>query len=191
VSLIDVALVLCPVAIWTIVSLRSRERPRRAIWPPRTGNAVTAAWAWGITILIYAGLWNTGADNWNPHRLPDWLTWGVGGGLSTLGTLLHVKTVADLGMRGTSGWDIGVVDRGTYGHLRHPQYLAQGLVFIGWGLWAANLPTLMLAAVATAALWLVGDTEERVLAARHPRAYRAYRMRTSGWLPTRISQTRG
>lgn len=177
----NLALVVGPLAIWLAVSTHARHNPASAAWPPATGNLITAIWAWGVTVLIYIGLIGLGTANWNPAGLPRSLTWGIGGTLTLVSQVLHGLSVADLGLMGTSGWDRGVHDRRSYRFMRHPQYCAQGLGFVGWGILAADPLTLTMSLATCAVLWHLSETEERVLLARHPEAYTAYRHRVSFW----------
>lgn len=181
VRILDLVLVLGPLAIWLAVSVHARRNPARALWPPVRGNLLTAIWAWGITILIYVGLIGLGTANWNVANLPRWLTWGLGGTLTLVSQVLHALSVADLGLMATSGWDRGVADRRSYRFLRHPQYWAQGLGFVGWGILAGDPLTLALSLATCATLWHLSESEERVLLHRHPQAYAAYRARVPAW----------
>ncbi|MEM8570142.1 MAG: methyltransferase [Pseudomonadota bacterium] len=177
--MINLLLVLGPLAIWLTVSQITRLRPEPGIWPPQRGNLFTSIWAWAITALIYLGLWNLGTANMNPANLPAIVTWGLGGALLFLGNFLHLKGLIDLGLSGTSGWDVGVVEAGSYAFMRHPQYAAQGMVFVGWGIFAANPITFLLSVAAALTLWHVAETEERVMARRHSEAYGRYRNRVA------------
>ena len=181
----NIGLVLGAALVWGLVALWSFVAPARAVWPPARGTWPTAIWAWGVTALIYMGSYGLGLADWNPHGLPALLTWGLGGALTLAGNALHLKSMVDLGLAGTSGWDVGVSRQGSYAWLRHPQYTAQAIVFAGWAVLAANGPTALAAGIAIAALILVGRAEEHVLRQRHPAAYEAYATEVNGWLPRR------
>lgn len=156
-------------ALWILLLAWSDARPAARVWPPRTGNWGTAAWAWGLTTLIYIGLIRTATEDWNAADLPAWLRWGVGGvGLTVAATWIQGRGITDLGLKGTSGWDVGLVTTGGFARRRHPQYAGQilslwGLALLGGSAWAG-----LAAAGGTAALAYAALVEERYLAARHP-----------------------
>ncbi|WP_424931164.1 methyltransferase family protein [Amaricoccus macauensis] len=179
--ILNLALVVAPLLIWLAISTRARRTPRHAAWPPVRGNLVTAIWAWGVTVLIYIGLIGLGTENWNPAGLPRFLTWGIGGTLTIASLVLHGVSVAELGLKATSGWDRGIYDRRSYSFMRHPQYWGQGLGFVGWGILAAEPLTLVMSLATCLVLWHLSETEERVMLARHPEAYAVYRKRVSLW----------
>lgn len=179
----NLALVFGASALWGAIALHALGAPQAAAWPPKHGTWPTALWAWGLTVLIYVGAYALGLAAWNPYGLPGWLTWGLGGALTLGGNLLHLKGMIDLGLAGTSGWDVGVSSKGSYGRLRHPQYLGQAIVFAGWAVLAANVPAALAALAAIAALGLVGQAEAKVLRVRHPARYDAYAAVTPGWWP--------
>lgn len=147
-----------------------------AIWPPRTGSWLAALWAWGLTILIYVGLIRSGAADWNALGWPAWFRWGVGGAALTLVSFwIQGRGIADLGLKGTSGWDVGLVRSGAYARRRHPQYLGQAVSLVGLALLAASPLALIAGAVGAVALVWASVVEDRVLARRHGDAHAAYR----------------
>ncbi|MBJ3762966.1 DUF1295 domain-containing protein [Maribius pontilimi] len=155
-------------ALWGVVLFVS-DRGIAQIWPPAEGNIWTGAAAWLLTIAIYMGLIRTATADWNALDLPGWLRWGIGGvGLSIAATWVQGRGITDLGLKGTSGWDVGVVTTGAYAHRRHPQYAGQvlsllGLALLGGSAWAG------LAAVAgSAALVYASVVEDRHMARTHP-----------------------
>jgi len=155
-------------ALWGVVLFVS-DRGMAQIWPPARGNWITGIAAWLLTIAIYMGLIRTATADWNTLDLPAWLRWGVGGvALSVAATWVQGRGITDLGLKGTSGWDVGVVTTGAYARRRHPQYAGQvlsllGLALLGGSAWAG------LAAVAgSAALIYASHVEDRFMARRHP-----------------------
>ncbi|UCC72996.1 MAG: isoprenylcysteine carboxylmethyltransferase family protein [Gemmatimonadota bacterium] len=71
----------------------------------------------------------------------------------------------------------GVVDRGVYGIVRHPQYLGYILLALGFALRTQNIVTWALGAVAVAFFYLHALTEERFCAGQLGSEYAAYMSR--------------
>ena len=96
--------------IWAVILVLSDRAPGQGPWPPRNGNLITAIWAWGLTTLIYVGLVQTWGQT---PILPGWLRLGLGLPLAVMGSLLHTWATAALGLKGTSGWDVGIATKGS------------------------------------------------------------------------------
>ena len=119
--LTNLALVVAAAGIWLFVAHRSIQRPEMAIWPPRSGSLITAVWAWGVTVLLYVGCFGLGTSDWNPHGISPVIRWGFGGLLAVISTVLHVKSMADLGLSGVIGGQF----------LDHRRQLATGATPLG------------------------------------------------------------
>lgn len=168
---------LVAIGLWLAVCLISVRHPGRAPWPPAKGSPFTAAWAWGVTLLLYVGIVRLGLD----HMPDSPLRWAVGGGLSVAGSVLQGVGVAQLGLARTSGWDTArPVTTGLYARLRHPQYVGQALFFAGWAVLTLHLPTVALCLAAIGLLGLVGWTESHVHRVRDGAEWRRYLERTPG-----------
>ena len=161
-------------AVWIAVLAVSHHTPSVQLWPPRRGNLGTAAWAWGLTALIYVGLIRAADEDWNALSLASALRWGAGGAFSLAGSVLHGWGTAALRLAGTSGWDVGVCRTGPYARQRHPQYLGQILTLAGMALLSGSAAGWVIVLVATAALVYAARVEEAHLLARHP-PYAGYR----------------
>lgn len=168
-------------AFWALILTWSDRNHERRLWPPRSGNWITGAWAWGLTILIYVGLINTATADWNALGWPAWLRWAGAIAAAIASTLVQGRGVRDLGLGGTSGWDVGVVTTGAYAWMRHPQYLGQIISLIGLAWFGANGWAFLAAAVGSVTLVYAGHVEERFLSRRHPRDYGAYSTRVGPW----------
>ncbi len=158
-------------ALWMGILAVSNRHPGHGPWPPRQGTLVTAIWAWGLTTLIYVGLIRTWVG---PPLLPEAIRFGLGLPLAVLGSLLHGWSTAALGLKGTSGWDIGLVTGGPYRLCRHPQYLGQIVSLWGLALLIATGPGLCISLAATLALLYAARVEDHVLAARFPNRFAAF-----------------
>jgi len=154
--------------IWVAILFWSDRYPERRLWPPHRGGWVTAIWAWGLTALIYVGLIRVCAADWNVLELPTWIRWILGGGLSTWGSVIQTQGIAALGLKGTSGWNVGLVTRGAYARRRHPQYLGQIATLIGIALFAGSVLGWVVVVVGTGALLYAAVVEDRFWARRDP-----------------------
>ncbi|WOI57238.1 methyltransferase family protein [Palleronia sp. LCG004] len=163
-------------SLWLVILFVS-DRLILQLWPPRRGNYATGIAAWLLTIAIYVGLIRTATADWNALDLPAWLRWGVGGlALSVAATWVQGRGILDLGIRGTSGWDVGLVTTGAYARRRHPQYAGQILSLLGLALLGGSLPAGLAAVAGSAALVYAARVEDRFLARRQP-GHEAYRTR--------------
>lgn len=167
-------------ALWLVILALSDRAPGHGPWPPRRGNIITALWAWGLTIGLYAGLVQT----WGQAPvIPDALRYAIGLPLAVAGSVLHSWATATLGLKATSGWEGGVNTTGPYALCRHPQYLGQIASFLGLALWIGAPSALILGLVASAVLLYGSAVEDRALASRHPAAMAAYRTKTPFLVP--------
>jgi protein-S-isoprenylcysteine O-methyltransferase Ste14 len=177
---------LAATAVWAALLILSDRAPGNGPWPPRRGNLLTAAWAWGLTTLIYVGL----VRSWGqPPALPGILRFGLGLPLAVAGSALHTWATAALGLKGTSGWDVGVVTRGPYALCRHPQYMGQILSIAGLALLIGSPGALALGVAASLMLGYGSGVEDRAMRARHPDAFAAYSANTPFLLPRFSSRT--
>lgn len=170
--------------IWIAVLYWSDRQPTRRLWPPHQGHWFTALWAWGLTIAIYVGLIRTATSDWNALGLPAWLRWGLGGGISTLGSIIQTQGIAAIGLRGTSGWTERLVASGVHARWRHPQYLGQIATLIGIALFAGTISGWLVVVTGSFALIYAARVEDRFLAERYP-AFSDYSARV-GWTPFTI-----
>ena len=175
------AVSLCASGLWGVILFVS-SRGWARLWPPSKGSWFTAFWAWGLTTAIYVGLIRAASADWNALGWNWWLRWGVGGvGLTLASFWIQGRGIVDLGLKGTSGWDVGVVTTGAYARRRHPQYAGQIVSLIGLGILGGALPGLVAAAAGCAALFYASVAEERWLARQHPETFEAYRKRVPFW----------
>ncbi len=177
----NLAIGLLAAAAWIALLKWSDANPEKRLWPPRHGSWGTAAWAWGLTILIYVGLIRVAAIDFNVLGLPAWLRWGVGGGISLVGSAVQTWGASNLGLKGTSGWPVGLVTNGAYARLRHPQYLGQIATLIGIAIFAGSLLAWPVALAGSAALVYAARVEGRHLAATQP-GHAAYAARVRSFL---------
>lgn len=175
-----VILGLSATTLWAGILMFSDRRPGQGPWPPRRGNYFTAAWAWGLTTLIYAGLVQTWGQS---PVLPAGLRLGLGLPLAVLGSVLHAWATAALGLRGTSGWDVGLATNGPYGLCRHPQYLGQIVSIAGLVLIVGSREALTLGVAACVMLIYGSGVEDRAIRSRHPDAFAAHSAYTPFLLP--------
>jgi protein-S-isoprenylcysteine O-methyltransferase Ste14 len=77
-----------------------------------------------------------------------------------------------------------IVDRGAYGWLRHPIYLAAFMIWIGLALAYLSLPALLLLGLYVIPIYsLYIREEEKLMVERYGDAYRDYRERVGGLMP--------
>jgi protein-S-isoprenylcysteine O-methyltransferase Ste14 len=79
----------------------------------------------------------------------------------------------------------GLVTKGIYAFLRHPQYLGLILIVIGFMVQWPTLPTLLMAPVLIVRYLRLAEDEEQELESVFGEAYRGYRQRVPGFWPWR------
>ncbi len=169
------ALSLLASATWVVV-LALSDRGLARIWPPRRGTWPTAIWAWVLTTAIYVGLINAASAQWNSLGWPGWLRWGIGGAaLTLLSFWVQGRGIVDLGLAGTSGWDVGLVTDGAYARRRHPQYAGQAVSLVGLAILGGAPEGLIAAGAGCVALLYAALVEDRDLARRYGAAHARYR----------------
>lgn len=166
--------------IWVAILVLSDRRPGHGPWPPRKGNLLTAIWAWGLTTLIYVGLVQTWGQT---PVLPGTLRWGLGLPMAVAGSLLHTWATAALGLKGTSGWDVGLATKGPYALCRHPQYLGQIVSIAGLALIIGAPDALILGVAASLMLGYGSGVEDRAIQSRYPDLFAAYSAKTPFLVP--------
>lgn len=166
--------------LWAGILMFSERRPGQGPWPPRRGNLLSAAWAWGLTTLIYVGLVQTWGQS---PVLPAGLRYGLGLPLAVIGSVLHTWATATLGLKGTSGWDVGLATKGPYALCRHPQYLGQIFSIAGLAMIIGSPEALTLGVAACVMLIYGSRVEDRAIRSRHPDAFAAHSANTPFLLP--------
>jgi protein-S-isoprenylcysteine O-methyltransferase Ste14 len=172
--------------IWVAILVLSDRWPGHGPWPPRKGNLLTAIWAWGLTTLIYVGLVQTWGQT---PVLPGILRWGLGLPMAVAGSLLHTWATAALGLKGTSGWDVGISTKGPYALCRHPQYLGQIVSIAGLALIIGSPEALILGVAASLMLGYGSGVEDRAIQSRDPDLFAAHSANTPFLLPKFSSRT--
>jgi protein-S-isoprenylcysteine O-methyltransferase Ste14 len=124
--------------------------------------------------------WSVGAA-FEPFRLPGALIFGLSAmalGAVTIRTLRRAGTSVEPGAA-----PVRLVSHGPYRLSRHPLYLAQPLLLLGFACATGSVWFVAAAAVVTAALdrWVIVP-EERDLEACFGDAFREYRGRVRRWL---------
>ena len=115
------------------------------------------------------------------------------GGLAVIvaGVLLRMWALGQPGLvRIAEERSSAPVTSGPYAYVRHPVYIANGLVGVGVGLIAENALALLILPAITCLLYrLIVPAEEAQLRDRFGTAYANYCARVPRWVPTRVSLT--
>jgi protein-S-isoprenylcysteine O-methyltransferase Ste14 len=135
---------------------------------------------------LLAFLINPAWMRWSSLNFPGWARWaGVPLGIS--GGMLIVWTFHSLGHNLTdtvvTRRNASLVTHGPYRWVRHPFYLAFGILVIANGLVTSNWFVLTASAAAFTSIVVRTRIEERLLIARFGAEYEAYMRRTPRFLP--------
>lgn len=140
-----------------------------------------------LQVPVFAGVLGTAlflGPDWSGLPRIGGIVLGIA--LMAGGAILAVRGLADLREALTPlpapkhGADL--VDRGVYGHVRHPIYGGLILGAFGLGLAQASLASIIASAILAAFFWLKSTREEAWLTERYP-GYAAYRRRTRRFIP--------
>jgi protein-S-isoprenylcysteine O-methyltransferase Ste14 len=161
----------------------------------RSQSIVAARWGWVevLTIpepLVLAGVTYTLAANGTPQALPAGLhvAGPVAGAAIALGGLaLTAWAFLSLPSVGSGHYVLEgqpIVNRGAYGWVRHPLYLAAFMIWFALALaYLSVLPLLVLVLYVIPIYSLYIREEERLMTERYGDAYREYRNRVGGLVP--------
>jgi protein-S-isoprenylcysteine O-methyltransferase Ste14 len=164
---------------------------------PQWGARVLAALIWLVGIPIAHGVapwaisrfgpslgWRTGGPSaWNLLGLLP-----VGAGVVVLGWVMIVgfAEFAELPERIPLDWSPKVfIARGPYAFSRHPMYLAELALWLGWAGLYGSVSVLIGFVVLSAAVSFLARREERALEATFGERYRRYTARVPRWLGLR------
>lgn len=163
----------------------------------RGHSIVAARWGWVevLTIpepLVLAGVTHALAVGGAPRALPAGLheAAAVAGAAIALGAVaLTVWAFRSLPSVGSGHYVLDgqpIVDRGAYGWVRHPLYLAAFGIWLALALAYLSLVPLVVLAVYVIPIYsLYIREEERLMTDRYGDAYREYRSRVGGLVPRR------
>ncbi|MFP3895874.1 MAG: methyltransferase family protein [Anaerolineales bacterium] len=84
----------------------------------------------------------------------------------------------------------GVIERDVYGLVRHPIYLSEILLYLGFLMLSLSLAAVAIWLVAILFLYYISCYEERLLVERFGKAYEEYRREVPMWIPRPWEQSR-
>ena len=170
-----------------IYSARNERRIRRQ--QPGAPQAARAIFKW--IALVNLGLFTIPAlERWLRRRPPPLLVTGVGWVAALAGVALRLSVLVSL----RDSWNVHavvpsnlrIVDRGPYRFIRHPNYLALGLEFLGLPLIGGAYLSALGLGLANAALLRQRIIEEDALLMAIP-AYRERMASKPRFLPRRLT----
>ncbi|RPE71537.1 phospholipid methyltransferase [Pacificibacter maritimus] len=153
---------------WLGILTHANLRPSARIWPPRRPSWICVLWSWGLTTMIYVGLFRLGLSENEARILPESLV-TLGAIIAVAGSILQSWGTSALGLKATSGWPLGGsypadgCTKGPYKYHRHPQYIGQSLSFIGLALFGGSPYAVVLAVFGCAALVFASHVEGKHL----------------------------
>lgn len=169
-------LVLIGALLWSIA------RPSKRIWPPNREHSVIPNIAWGLTLAVFGAVIGLGILDWKSASMANPLRWAVGPFLIATGNLIVWWGAFSIGLKATSGAKDELITSGLYRFSRHPQYLADMAILIGFGLLFASPWVWAIVIVGVAALALAPLAEEPWLHEQYGSKYRDYCAETRRYL---------
>ena len=130
---VGLSVVALAVILWSIAF------PSRRIWPPGQSGPIVLMFVWLPTLALFAVLITLGVLDWGEIALPMWLRFGVGPSLIAVGNLAVWHEVRKFGLDQTSGAKGSLRTDDLYRFSRHPQYVADALIVIGWLVLSASI----------------------------------------------------
>ena len=165
-------LVLIGALLWSIV------RPSKRIWPSNNETSLIPIVAWGLTLAIFGAVIGVGILDWGSVTTPDILRWAAGPVLISAGNLIAWRGAFSIGMKATSGRRGKLVTSDLYRYSRNPQYVADMVILVGFGLLLSSLWVWSIVVVGIAALTVAPLAEEPWLHEQFGSQYRDYCTRT-------------
>ena len=162
--------------LWSIIY------PQRRVWPPVEATIGIKIRVWLMTTLIFAAAFLLGLMDWNRFDLPAFVRWGIGLPLVIIGNYFVWRGVHKIGMAATSGEATGLKTDGLYGWSRNPQYMADVIILIGWGVLAASVWALPVLAIGLAVLLVAPFAEEPWLQEKYGAPYQEYKLNVRRYL---------
>ena len=135
-----------------------------------------------MTVSIFAAAFFLGVLDWNRFDWPASIRWGVGVPLIIIGNIVVWRGVNKIGMAATSGEATGLKTSGLYSWSRNPQYMADVIILIGWGVLAASLWALPVLSIGLAALLVAPFAEEPWLQEKYGAPYQEYKLNVCRYL---------
>ncbi|MEL6202285.1 MAG: methyltransferase [Pseudomonadota bacterium] len=157
-------------------------QPKRRIWPPDNATTAIKFRVWFMTILIFMAAFFLGVLDWNYLEWPASVRWGIGLPLIIIGNIVVWRGVSKIGMAATSGEATGLKTDGLYKWSRNPQYVADVIIVLGWGILAASLWAMPVLVLGLVVLLVAPFAEEPWLEEIYGQAYRAYKSRVRRYL---------
>lgn len=154
--------------LWSIV------RPEKRIWPPDQATTAIKIRVWIFTTLIFASAFVLGVLDWDHFELPAWVRWAAGLVLIAIGNFVVWHGVHEIGLAATSGEATGLKTDGFYRWSRNPQYVADMVILIGWGVLSASVWALPVIVLGIAVLLIAPFAEEPWLNDKYGQVYREY-----------------
>jgi len=171
-----VAVVTLAAILWSIA------RPTRRIWPPRRYTIWTPVLVWVPTFGLFGTLVALGVLGWGEVGIPNWLRFGVGIPLILSGHLAVWSEVLQFGMPQTSGAAGTLRTEGLYRFSRHPQYVADIGMVLGWMLLSSAPLALLVGGAAITLLVAAPFAEEPWLRSQYGHRYEEYATRVRRFL---------
>ena len=162
--------------LWSIIY------PKRRVWPPVEATAGIKIRVWLMTTLIFAAAFVLGLMDWNRFDLPAFIRLGIGLPLVIIGNYFVWRGVHKIGMAATSGEATGLKTDGLYGWSRNPQYMADVIILIGWGVLTASLWALPVLSIGLAVLLVAPFAEEPWLQEKYGAPYQEYKLNVRRYL---------
>jgi protein-S-isoprenylcysteine O-methyltransferase Ste14 len=165
-------LILSVALVWSILI------PSKRVWPPAEQQTVIPFLAWGLTLAIFGSVIGLGIIDWGSIISPDWLRWGVGPILIVLGNFIVWWGAFSIGMKATSGGKKELITTGLYRFSRHPQYVADIGILVGFGLLFSSIWVWPIVWVGVLVLAVATFAEEPWLRVQYGSKYDEYRAGT-------------
>ncbi|WP_323035573.1 isoprenylcysteine carboxylmethyltransferase family protein [Pararhodobacter sp.] len=166
----------------TVLILWSLAVPTKRIWPSNEPSRRTTALVWAMTFALAVSIIGLALLGWGQADLPLWLRIGVGLPLLAAGNIVVWREAGRFGAKQTMGGAGVLLTDGFYRYSRHPQYVADIALCVGWFLVSASLAALPVIIGAIIVLILAPFAEERWLEDVYGNAYRDYRQQVRRFL---------
>lgn len=144
------------------------------IWPPSEGKSATTFWALGIFYLLIIGsIWLCVLQWSNPLIDQNWIRY-LGGTMLGLGLALYGWCRVYMSKKVEFGNKDHLITQGPYQYTRNPLYVADTLIFIGFGFFGNSLLLIILMVLLLLTVLLLPLVEEPWLLEQYGKNYKNY-----------------
>ena len=164
--------------------------PEQRRWPPQVYSFGAALPVWAATIMVAGPAIWLAVSGWGHTPLPGWVRYGLALPAFIVANFVVWSAVVRFGFDKTSGASGKLVTSGLYRYSRNPQYVADILMLLSWGLLSASHSVWSVIGIGIVTLLLAPFAEEKWLQEAHGEQFTDYSRRTPRFLGMPVKRSK-